>query len=51
VTPFLCSAADLLLIRAEHLPNVILDRAVKSGTTSVGPGRRCSLGIFYSSLV
>jgi hypothetical protein len=32
------SAADLQLIRAEHLPNVILDRAVKSGTTSVGPG-------------
>jgi len=27
VTPFLCSAADLQLIRAEHLPNAIVHRA------------------------
>jgi hypothetical protein len=32
------SHAHLQLIRAEHLPDDILNRAVKSGNTTVGPG-------------
>ena len=38
VTPFLCSAADLQLIRAEHLPNTRGHRAEGSVSQRGGPG-------------
>jgi hypothetical protein len=44
VTPFLCSAADLQLIRAEHLPNggvnVVAHVSITTGAINVEPGVR-----------
>jgi len=43
VTTFLLLIYHEAISRPEGLPNGIVDRAVKSGTTWEGPGRTCWL--------